>query len=80
MEYLKLLGEPRSAQILLRYPKTSLSTSSGTIFGTKRMLNFPTTFAGITVFAPAPANAPSMPKTHIFAQFLSQKRKGKERV
>lgn len=39
----------------------SISSTRRTIDKTYRMLNFPATLAGITVFAPTPWNAPSMP-------------------
>ena len=41
---------------------TSLHTWSGNMSGTSRIENFPITFLGITVFPPAPLNAPSIPE------------------
>ena len=44
-----------------RYFSTFARMSSGCCGGTSRKLNLPPTEAGMTVFAPTPENAPSMP-------------------
>lgn len=61
---LKRFGEPRLFQSSFRCSITSLSTLSGCMLGTILILNLPITLAGITVFAPAPLNAPSMPENY----------------
>ena len=59
--YLRVLGLPRSLWIFSKWVLTSFSTSDGSMSGTSLMENLPMTFLGITVFPPAPSNAPSIP-------------------
>ena len=59
--YLSLFGDFLSLWIPSRYLTTKASISAGFWLGTRRMENLPTTFLGITVLAPAPSKAPSIP-------------------
>ena len=54
-------GLPLSLCNFSIYFVTSLQISSGNIFGTSLMENFPITFLGMTVLPPGALKAPSIP-------------------